>query len=111
MVEVEVHAATVAFVRPARTSRLSTVTAPHLPPDVPLPPAPLGVLPLGTTNNFARSLGLPLIPGSGLLAATVPHAERTAVADSFHSPQRENPQAWAGAVTDFLNRVDRAHFA
>ena len=41
-----------------------------------------------------------------VMAATIPGARLEVIADAGHSPQLENPAAWYGVLTEFLEAVD-----
>jgi pimeloyl-ACP methyl ester carboxylesterase len=48
---------------------------------------------------------LPIVEPSTAMAGAIPHAELAVIADAGHSPQFENPDAWWGALSNFLARV------
>jgi 3-oxoadipate enol-lactonase len=48
---------------------------------------------------------LPFIGPSERMAAAIPGATLTVIADAGHSPQFENPEAWWTSLSEFLDRI------
>lgn len=61
----------------------------------------LASLPVPTLVVVGEQDG-PFIPASERMAAAIPGARLEVIADAGHSPQQENPEAWAKVVTAFL---------
>ena len=58
-----------------------------------------------TSSTSPALRGAATSAASHRMATTIPDARRVEIPDAGHSPQFENPDAWWGAVHDFLDEV------